>query len=102
MDFSTSAKMRKGLSPESEDPQLKEKAEEKSLYASAPAELTDEKYHELSDGYLNALVEKLEELQEETEEVDVEYSVRLLPLSLSLSSGWTQTDNILIGWSPHT
>ncbi len=98
MDFSTSAKIGKGLSPESEEPKVKEKTEEKSLYASAPAELTNEKYHELSDEYLNALVEKLEELQEETEEVDVEYSVRLL----SILPPWTQTDNLLTGWSPHT
>jgi hypothetical protein len=40
-----------------------------------PAEITVEQYNELSDDYMNALVEKLEQLQEETEEVDVEYSV---------------------------
>ena len=44
--------------------------------ASGPADITIERFHELADTYLEALIEKLEELQEETEEVDVEYSVR--------------------------
>lgn len=40
------------------------------------AELTQEQYNELSDEYMDTMVEKLEELQEEREDVDVEYSVR--------------------------
>jgi frataxin len=43
--------------------------------ASGPADITIEQFHELADHYLEALIEKLEALQEETEEVDVEYSV---------------------------
>jgi frataxin len=46
-----------------------------SVSASGPADITIEQFHELADQYLEALIEKLEGLQEETEEVDVEYSV---------------------------
>lgn len=39
----------------------------------------------MADQYLDALIEKLEALQEEAEEVDVEYSVSALaPFSLPL------------------
>ncbi len=48
--------------------------------ASGPADITTEQFHELADQYLDALIEKLEALQEETEEVDVEYSVSALTL----------------------
>lgn len=69
--------MHKGLSPESEDPPAKESTTENSEYnvGGVPAELTNERYHELADDYLNSLIEKLEQLQEETEDVDCEYSV---------------------------
>ena len=53
--------------------------------ASGPAEITTEQFHEVADQYLDALIEKLEALQEETEEVDVEYSVSAFsPFVLSL------------------
>jgi frataxin len=71
--FSTTRPFLKGLSPETENPQPKE-AEAHGTVA-GPADITIEKYNEIADEYLNALIEKLEELQEETEEVDVEYSV---------------------------
>ena len=53
-----------------------------------PAAITVDVYHKLSDAYIDALLAQLEELQEEREDVDVEYSVnpprspRLVPLSL--------------------
>jgi frataxin len=71
--FSASRPQLKGLSPETENPQPKE-AEANST-ASAPANLSAEQYAELSDTYMDALVEKLEQLQEENEGIDVEYSV---------------------------
>ena len=52
-----------------------------------PAAITVDVYHKLSDAYIDALVAQLQELQEEREDVDVEYSVnpprspRLVPLS---------------------
>ena len=42
---------------------------------SEPAPLTIEEYHALSDSYIEGLLVQLEELQEEREDVDVEFSV---------------------------
>jgi frataxin len=86
--FSITYPARKGLSPDSEDPQPKE-AEPHTVDA-APLELSIERYNQLSDEYIDAIVSKLEELQEEREDVDVEYSVRLpsfpIPQSRQLTS----------------
>jgi frataxin len=71
--FSTSKPSFKGLSPESENPTPKE-AEPHNATA-GPADLSIEKFHDLADEYMNALIEKLEQLQEEDEDVDCEYSV---------------------------
>ena len=79
-EFSTSSTPRKGLQPESENPKTPT-VEDGETVPGEPAELTEEKYNQLSDEYLNALIEKLEQLQEETEEVDCEYSVRKTSLS---------------------
>jgi len=80
--FSTTRPSFKGLSPETDNPQPKEA--ESHITAHGPAEITVEQFHELADEYLNALIEKLEQLQEEEEDVDVEYSVCALSLSASL------------------
>ncbi|KAJ5037958.1 uncharacterized protein L3040_006834 [Drepanopeziza brunnea f. sp. 'multigermtubi'] len=79
--FSTTQFLAKGLSPESADPAPKEAESESYTTASAPADITAEEYHELADAYLDALIEKLETLQEEREEVDVEYSAGVLTLA---------------------
>ncbi|KAL5323773.1 hypothetical protein ACEPPN_008314 [Leptodophora sp. 'Broadleaf-Isolate-01'] len=81
--FSTSPPAFKGLSPESADPAPKESEPEayEPTSSSAPADISTEDYHELSDAYLNAVIEKLEQLQEESEEVDVEYSAGVLTLA---------------------
>lgn len=44
----------------------------------APAALHIDQYHRLADTYIDNLVAKLEEIQEERDEVDCEYSVRHL------------------------
>lgn len=77
--FSASRPNNKGLSPESEEPPAKGETEGESV-ASA-AEISAEKYHELADDYMNALLEKLEAMQEETEDIDVEYSAGVLTLT---------------------
>lgn len=41
----------------------------------APAEITEAQYHQLADDYLEAILNKFEELQDTREDVDVEYSV---------------------------
>ncbi|KAL2046882.1 hypothetical protein N7G274_000900 [Stereocaulon virgatum] len=47
----------------------------------APTPLSLSDYHKLSDTYIDALVSQLEELQEEREDVDVEYSAGVLTLT---------------------
>jgi frataxin len=77
--FSTTRIAYKSLSPEFEDSQPKET--EDHAAAAAAAVLTIEQYNELSDEYMNAMVEKLEQVQEEREDVDVEYSAGVLTFS---------------------
>lgn len=43
-----------------------------------PTPISTDEYHKLSDAYIDTLVSQLEEMQEEREDVDVEYSVRSL------------------------
>ncbi|TVY13829.1 Mitochondrial frataxin-like protein [Lachnellula arida] len=76
--FSSGRPALKGLSPESENPTpTQPKA---SSAPAAPANLTAEQYNELSDAYMDALVAKLEELQDESEKIDVDYSAGVLTL----------------------
>jgi frataxin len=42
----------------------------------AVAEITEQEYHELADEYLENVVNRFEELQDQREDIDVEYSVR--------------------------
>lgn len=46
-----------------------------SPHVTQAAPLSTDKYHQLADDYLETLLAELEELQEQREEVDVEYSV---------------------------
>ncbi|KAK3173040.1 hypothetical protein OEA41_006368 [Lepraria neglecta] len=46
-----------------------------------PAAITVDVYHKISDAYIDALLAQLEELQEEREDVDVEYSAGVLTLT---------------------
>jgi frataxin len=79
--FSASRPNNKGLSPESENPPIKETEDEPVATAT---DISAETYHEVADDYMNALVEKLEQLQEETEDIDVEYTVRVSTPSLAI------------------
>ncbi|MCJ1453553.1 Mitochondrial chaperone Frataxin [Mycoblastus sanguinarius] len=45
-----------------------------------PSAISVDEYHKLSDAYIDTLVSHLEELQEEREDVDVEYSAGVLTL----------------------
>ncbi|KAK3304698.1 uncharacterized protein B0T15DRAFT_576088 [Chaetomium strumarium] len=51
------------------------------------AELTDAEYHALADTYMDNLLNRLEELQDQREDVDVEYSSGVLTLSLGPEVG---------------
>ena len=72
--FTTSIIYHKGLSPETDNPQPKEP--EPTYEAPVAVELSIERYNELSDLYMDSIVEKLEQKQEDREDVDVEYSVK--------------------------
>jgi frataxin len=61
--------------PETSDPKPKERESSDTASSTAKVEVSEERYHQLSESYLNSLLEKLEALQEEREDVDVEYSV---------------------------
>lgn len=60
--------------PETDDPQPKQSA--KTIVSLAPADLTDGEYHQLANEYLDTVVAKFEELQDEKDAVDVEFTVR--------------------------
>lgn len=60
--FSTTSRTAKPLTPA-------------QLKTAKPAELADQEYHELSDTYLDHLLTHLEERQDTSDDIDVEYSV---------------------------
>ena len=68
----------KGITPESSNPQPKE-PESHDVSASSPTQITMEEYHLVSDEYMDRVVQKLEQLQEAREDVDVEFSVSFHP-----------------------
>ena len=73
--FTTSRPLAKGLSPETDNPQPKEAETNDTASSAQPANISVAQYEELSDQFLDTLVQKLEHLQEQSEEVDCEYSV---------------------------
>ncbi|KAK4248919.1 hypothetical protein C7999DRAFT_30608 [Corynascus novoguineensis] len=52
-----------------------------------PADISDSEYHAVADEYLERLLTRLEELQDEREDVDVEFSSGVLTLSLGSDIG---------------
>ncbi len=63
--------------PDAENPKPKES--ESHDEPAVPTDIPTSEFHERADQYLNNLVEKLEQAQNENPEIEVEYSVR--PLS---------------------
>nr|6FCO_A Chain A, Mitochondrial frataxin-like protein [Thermochaetoides thermophila DSM 1495]6FCO_B Chain B, Mitochondrial frataxin-like protein [Thermochaetoides thermophila DSM 1495]6FCO_C Chain C, Mitochondrial frataxin-like protein [Thermochaetoides thermophila DSM 1495]6FCO_D Chain D, Mitochondrial frataxin-like protein [Thermochaetoides thermophila DSM 1495]6FCO_E Chain E, Mitochondrial frataxin-like protein [Thermochaetoides thermophila DSM 1495]6FCO_F Chain F, Mitochondrial frataxin-like pro len=51
------------------------------------ADITTAEYHRLADEYLDALLSRLEELQDEREDVDVEYQSGVLTLNMGPEVG---------------
>jgi frataxin len=64
--------------PEGSSPDSSKKLHAGAEHVVEPASITDAQYHELADTYIDRLVEKLERIQEDREEVEVEYSVCVL------------------------
>lgn len=73
--MSTSSAMQKGILPDSENPPAKQA--EDSPVTATPAEISEGEYHQLADEYLETILSKFEELQDEREDVDVEFAVSL-------------------------
>lgn len=64
--------------PETDNPVKQAPAD--GTVTTKPVELTDDQYHELADVYLEQALAKFEELQDEADELDVEFAVCRVPL----------------------
>lgn len=71
----------KGILPDSDDPSPPNVQE--SAVKAVPAELSDSEYHDLADEYLSIIQDRLEEVAERNDQIDVEYSV-CMPLAPGL------------------
>lgn len=75
--FISGSSDRKGITPDDKPP--KPKDEESQKVPKTPANITDAQYHAVADEYLDNLLTRLEELQDQREDIEVEYSVRHVP-----------------------
>lgn len=80
--FASSSRTFKGILPDTDEPTLKES--EPLHEINDPTPIPVEEYHERADHYLEELVSRAEELAEEKEGVDVEFSVSFGPRHNSL------------------
>lgn len=71
--FSVSRPASKGIQPHSEDPQPKESEAIDDI--KNPTPLSDAEYHDRAESLLEEIVAKMESMQEQRDDVDVEYSV---------------------------
>lgn len=80
--FHVSLQTRKGVLPDSSDPEPPKPEPhfvEHAIHINEPAPISGEEYHEIADEYIDELVMKLEEMIESGEQqYEVEYSVRHL------------------------
>lgn len=72
--LSASSSRAKGILPHTDDPAPPNV--QTPAVKPVPAELSDEAYHELADEYLETIQDRLEEISEQNDQVDVEYSVK--------------------------
>ncbi|CCC14002.1 hypothetical protein SMACR_08169 [Sordaria macrospora] len=77
--FSTAGPNGNMITPDNQPVQPKKDASPSVVRAAT--ELTDDQYHKLADEYMDRLVTHLEELQDEREDIDVEYSAGVLTVS---------------------
>ncbi len=76
--FISNSSDRKGITPDAKASKTPETPE----VIKTAADITEADYHTLADEYLDKLLSRLEKLQDEREDVDVEYSVRRQPAPL--------------------
>ena len=75
-NFSTTVSAKKGIMPDTENPAKPLTEAEQVQPTAAVAEITEQEYHEIADQYLDNVVGRFEELQDQREDIDVEFSVR--------------------------
>lgn len=71
--LSTTPHRLQSITPDAKAP----KNAEATPVTKTPADISDGEYHAVADEYLDKLVMRLEQLQDEQEEVDVEFAVRM-------------------------
>ncbi|SPQ27142.1 73ec47b7-2e43-4c1e-9637-1f147b3ba1c3 [Thermothielavioides terrestris] len=81
--FISSSSDLRGITPDGKPP----KDVETPQVTRTAASITDAEYHALADAYMDKLLTRLEELQDEREDVDVEFSSGVLTLSLGPDVG---------------
>ena len=77
--FISNSSDRQAITPDAKAPKTAETPE----VLKTPADITEDDYHTVADEYLDKLISRLEQLQDEREDVDVEYSVRHPPPPLT-------------------
>jgi frataxin len=63
--------------PDTENPAKPLNATEEIHQNAVVADITEQEYHDLADEYLDSVVGKFEELQDQREDIDVDFSVRI-------------------------
>ena len=82
--------------PDTENPAKPLTEAEQVQPTAAVAEITEQEYHEIADQYLDNVVGRFEELQDQREDIDVEFSVRK-----ASRSSLAFTNIPYTGWSPY-
>ncbi|KAI9367795.1 Frataxin [Aspergillus egyptiacus] len=78
--FHSTPVIRKGIYPDSSDPPAPKP--QPAAHVSEPSPLSDQKYHEYSEHYLNLLLSEVENVQEDGRDIEAEYSAGVLNISL--------------------
>jgi len=81
--FISNSSDRQAITPDAKAP----KAAETPEVLKTPADITEDNYHAVADEYLDKLLTRLEKLQDEREDVDVEYSAGVLTLAIGSDEG---------------
>ncbi|KAF5684250.1 regulatory protein [Fusarium denticulatum] len=79
--FSTTISDKRGIMPDTENPAKPLNEAEEIHQNAVVADITEQEYHDLADEYLDNVVGKFEELQDQREDIDVDFSAGVLSIS---------------------
>ncbi|KAG9500993.1 hypothetical protein J7337_006675 [Fusarium musae] len=79
--FSTTVSDKRGIMPDTENPAKPLNEAEEIHQNAVVADITEQEYHDLADEYLDNVVSKFEELQDQREDIDVDFSAGVLSIS---------------------